>query len=413
MNFIKKITKNGVPIYILPMAGAKTVASGVLINVGSRDEKWPAEAGLAHGFEHMFFQGTKNFPDKKTLSEYIEEVGGIKNAFTSRELTFFYNQVPYPEFKRSVRLLGEQIENSLIPAEKINLEMQVIVQELKRAEDNPEIFLSNFTYQTVYKNHSLSQSPYGKKESLLNFKRNDFIGFMNRYYQPENYTFLIAGKIKPNEALREFNRHFKKKIGVNKNNVRLSENFPKKSESVAVAYKKINQVHVNLAAPILSAIIKEKISLDLFSLMIGSGSASPLFEEIRNKRGLCYQVYASYYQGIDAGLFRIYMATGKEKYKEAIDVAFSVIEKNRTNKERLNKIKKMKLGKLSLKYEDPLNVITDAAYMTAFMGRPLGYKEIEKSIKNITIEDIKKVVNKYLKFEQFTIVLVAPEDFRQ
>src|SRR3989344_7349436 len=105
MNFIKKITKSGVPLYILPMPMANTVASGVLVNVGSMDEIMPQEAGIAHGFEHLFFQGTKKFPDKKILSEYIEEIGGFKNAFTAKELTFFYNQVPFVEFERGVNLL--------------------------------------------------------------------------------------------------------------------------------------------------------------------------------------------------------------------------------------------------------------------------------------------------------------------
>lgn len=411
MNFVKKFTKSGIPIYILSMPAAQTVACGVLVNVGSRDEKWPEEAGLAHVFEHLFFQGSKKFSNRKALYEYIEEVGGHGNAFTSRELTFFYNQVPFLEFERSVNILSEQIQHSLIVSEKISLEIQVIIQELRQSQDNPETFLQDLTYRAIYKNHPLSHSPLGLEESLSKFKREDFFNFINRYYYPGNFTFFVVGRIDSDEAVKMFDRYFVTRVD-RPRNIRAQQNLLEKPDNRIIASKKINQVHINLAAPILFANRQEKIFLDLFSLMIGSGASSPLVEEIRNKRGLCYRVYSGYYVGTDAGLFRIYMTTGLEKHKEVIDLAFSILENNKNNHERLEKVKLMKLGKLALKYENPINIIIDAAYGTVFIGEPQDYKEINESIKDVTIQDILKVTEKYLKPEQFTTALLIPEDLK-
>ncbi|MBI3046375.1 MAG: insulinase family protein [Candidatus Harrisonbacteria bacterium] len=410
MNFIKKITKSGVPLYILPMPSANTVASGVLVNVGSRDEKMPEEAGLAHGFEHMFCQGSKKFPNKKSLFEYIEEIGGVRNAFTWKEITFFHNQVPFNEFERGVDLLSEQIQYSLIQEEKVSKEMKVVMQELKRRQDSPAIFLGDLTFEAVFGDHPIGHMTLGNEQTLLRFNRESFISFLNRYYNSSNYTFLVAGNVDPDLALDTFNKYFVLKAGEKNIRPRLSIQPAKKT---AVFYKGINQAHINLAIPIDVNSLKEKWSLNLFAMMIGYGSSSPLYIEIRDKRGLCYSVNANYYWGTDYGLFKIYMATDKEKYKEAIDLAFSVLTENKNNATLLEKAKKMELGALARRFENPINIISDAAESVAFTGSPYGFQEVGKAIKDITIQNIEKVVDKYLKPEQFTAVLLAPEDFKE
>lgn len=410
MNFIKKITKSGVPLYVLEMPGANTIASGVLVNVGSRDEIMPQEAGLAHGFEHMFCQGSKKFPDKKSLFEYVEEIGGIRNAFTWKELTFFHNQVPFQEFERGVDLLSEQIQHSLIQEEKVSKEMQVVIQELKRRQDSPAILSGDLTFEVIFGDHPLGHMTLGNEETLLKFNRENFISFLNRYYNSNNYTFLVAGNIDPDVALDTFDKYFILKSG--EKNIRPHLPTQKNVKNPAVFYKKINQAHINLATAINTANLKERWSLNLFAMMIGYGSSSPLYIEIRDKRGLCYSINVSYYWGTDYGLFKIYMATDKEKYQEASVLALSILNKNKNNTALLEKAKKMELGVLARRFENPLNIIFDAADSITFTGNPYGYQEVSQAIKDITIQDIEKVVDKYLKPEQFTTVLLGPEEMK-
>lgn len=408
MNFIKKITKSGAPLYVFPMSAANTVASGVLVNVGSRDEKMPGEAGLAHGFEHMFCQGSKKFPNKELLFEYIEKIGGIRNAFTWKEMTFFHNQVPFKEFERGVDVLSEQIQHSLIEEEKISKEMQVVMQELKRKQDNPAIFSGDLTFEFIFGDHPMGHMTLGTEETLLKFKRENFVNFLNRYYNSNNYTFLVAGNIDPEAALKTFDKYFTEKSG--QINTRAFLPISERVKGKTVFYKKINQAHINSAVPIANAELKEKWSLYLFSMMIGYGSSSPLYIEVRDKRGLCYSINANYYWGTDYGLFKIYAATSKEKIQEVIDLSLSTLFANKNNENLLKKAKNMELGKIARQFENPLDIIVEAAYSVSFAKQPLGYKETEFIIEDISIRDIKTVVDKYLRPDKFTSVILAPED---
>ncbi len=412
MHWIKKTTKNGIPLFVYPMPHVHTVASGVLVNVGSRDENLPDEAGIAHGFEHLFFQGTRKFPTQKELGEYIEEVGGYKNAFTSKELTFFYNQMPYHEFGRGIEVLSEQIQYSLIPEEKVATEMKVVLQELKRAQDTPQRVAWDLLWETIFKGHPLSHSVLGMEETLKKFARRHFLDFMDRFYAPDNYVFIVAGKIDPELAQERFEGYFQQQLTGKKNK---RQNLPQPTTArlpKAITRKKISQAHVYAGAPIFPANPKERSALELFSAMLGRGFASPLFEEIRNKRGLCYTVSSSYYRGTDNGVFQIYMATQPEKYEEAVNIALDLLYETSADAKRLEKSRGMVTGGFALSNENPYDIVSNNAYAVTFDGKPVDFEEYKKRLEEIAIKDVESVVEKYLKPENFTTALVLPEDYQ-
>lgn len=408
MTFIKKELKMGAILYVLPVPQAHTVASGVLVNVGSREERNPKESGLAHAVEHMLLQGTKRFPDKKSLSEFIEEVGGIKNASTSKESTLFFNQVPFEEFERSVVMLSEQVQHSLLLPKNIASEVQVIVQEINRAFDLPAKMVYEKAWEYIFKGHPLGHMVLGTKESVLGFKLEDLVSFMERYYHPSNYTFLVVGNIDPDNVEHLINQYF---VGQKKEtkNERFSESLNPPKVREYIEHKPINQAHISLAAPIHSANESEKFCLKSFAMMASSGSSSPLFDEVRTKRGLCYSINTFFYAGVQEGLFMVDMATGPDKYQEAIDATFAVLEKTKNNQERLEKSKRRKLGGLALANENPLDVLLESAKDITFYGRPMEYDEIKAITERVTIEEIQKVVDKYLRRDQFYSILILPE----
>ncbi len=409
MNFIHTTTKSGISLYVLPMPGAHSVASGVLVRVGSRDEKLPEEAGLAHAFEHMFFQGTKKFPTQKELSEYIEGVGGSYGAFTTKEMTFFWSHVPFKEADRGIEVLSEQLYHSLIPEEKIVSEIHIILQELNRAYDNPEKMSYEITWQNLFKNHPLGHITLGTKESLLNLKREQFLSFIERFYHTGNFTLIIAGNITPERAKEMCEEYFTEK-SIKEENKRAVQKIQKTLDNPVIVKKKINQAHVSIAVAIEDATPQEKRILTLYGLMLGSGKASPLFQEIREKRGLCYAIFSNLYSGSAESVFRIGMATAKEKYQEAMQAVFLILENAKRDRKRLEETKKRSIGALSLHFNNPYDVIEGAAYGTLFYGKPQGLQEVTEAIRGITIQDIEKTVDKFLKPENFTTVLLMPDD---
>lgn len=412
MNFIQTKTKSGIPLYILPIPGAHSIASGVLVNVGSRDEKIPEEAGLAHAFEHMLLQGTKEFPNKKILSEYIEEVGGFQNALTWKEITFFYNQLPSSAFERSIYILHEQLYNSLFLEENIKKEMEVIIEERRKREDNPDINLTDFTYAHLFKNHPLGNSPVGTEESLHSLKRDHFLSFIERYYHPGNFSFIIVGNIDPDYAKKIIDQNFPEKIEKGKE-VRQTQKLESVEKKIIIP-KKIQQVYARYVARIVGANPREKGILNLYAAVLGSGSSSPLSQEIRDKRGLSYSVGAYYEPGTDIGLFGVRMGVKRERYEEAITCATSIIQEYAGNEIRIKHTKNAEIGGLALDFDaSPANILRKAAFDTILFGAPRGYEEIKKRIEEITIQEIENIVKKFLKPENFTTVLLMPEDIKQ
>ncbi len=411
-NFSKIITKSGAPLWTLTLPHLNSVAAGALVFSGSRDEDWPQEAGIAHALEHMHFQGTENFQTSKDVSAYIEEIGGTINAWAWKEMTFYNVRVPAVYKQRAIHIISEQLNKSLFPGEKIATEMKNIIQEIKERNDDWPRFASVANSQLVYKNHPLSKDTLGLENSLLSFKKNNFLNFKNRYYNPGNYAFIVAGKITQDEASAIFDEYFSKEKNI-KRNIRQVEKLTIKNEKKQIINKDTKQLHVVLSAVSGAAKDKESLYLDFFRDMISGGKSFPLFQEVRNKKGLCYAIGASLDKWSDVGKFNVYIGTDPKRYKEAIDVILEVIEKYKSNEVLLNKVKNLKIGKLDLLCENTSDIINTAAKDITFIGEPRDYKKTIEEIKEVNIDDIKKAVDRYLKPELIFTTMVAPLDFKE
>lgn len=409
-NFSKTITKSGVPLWTLFSSNHNSVSIGVLVKCGTRDEIWPKEAGIAHALEHMHFQGTENFPNSLKLAEYIEEIGGRMNAWTGSERTFYFTRVPVGHAERAVRIISEQMEKSIFPEEKIPAEMKAIVQEINKRDDNPRAYLWKLATEFIYKTHPLAKDTLGLEESVLALTRNDFLNFKKRYYDPSNYVFIAVGNISEKEALELFEKYFEEKSEMEPN-IRKNEIAPIQTERQFIKRKELNQLHLDMNALVEAGEDKSSLYLDFFSRMISGGMSFPLFQEVRDKRGLCYTIGSSMQKRSDFGVFDIYMGTDSKRYKEAIDAVLEVIEKSKSDEVLLNKVKNLSIGRLLLNYENTGDIIMRAMKDITFLGHPRGFEEVKKEIEEVDIDNIKQAVDKYLKPEQILTIMLAPKDF--
>jgi predicted Zn-dependent peptidase len=176
--------------------------------------------------------------------------------------------------------------------------------------------------------------------------------------------------------------------------------------------KDVKQIHLTLSAATGEAKEKESLYLDFFRAMISGGMSFPLFQELRDKRGLCYNVYAGINKWSDVGKFYIYIGTDPKRYKEAISASFEVIEKSKSDEKLLEKVKNMIIGELTLDYEDTKRIIGIAAHEIAATEEPRGYNQIIQEIKEVDINNIKNVVDKYLKPELIFTTIIAPKNFK-
>ena len=410
LNFSELKTRIGAPLWILSSANYNSVTVGLLVNCGARDEIYPKEAGIAHALEHMHFQGTEKLPTSMSLTDYIEGTGGRISAFTNSERTFYFARVPAEYAEKAVYALSEQMQNSIFPEEKIPIEMKNVVQEIRRRNDSPQSYLWFLAQKFIYNNHPLSRDILGMEESVLGFTKSDFLTFKNRYYNSSNYIFVVVGDITKDKALELFNKYFGDKLEKNPNN-RKKEDVLAPANKQFIENKGLDQLHLSLDALIGEGKDKSTLYLEFFRDMISGGMSFPLFQEIRDKRGLCYSINAALMRRMDVGDFNIYIGTDPKRYKEAISAIFEVIEKSKTDETLLNRVKNLKLGKLMLRYESAQEVIYSAADDIRFLGRPRGFREIKKEIEEVGIEDIKKSVDKYLNPDSIYITMLAPNDF--
>ncbi len=410
LNFEKLVTKTGVPLYVMHLPHANSVAAGVLVHSGSRDEKHPDKNGLAHALEHMVSQGTKHFPTSKHLEEYLEEVGGNANAWTGQEGTFFHATVPAEHAERAITYLGEELTTPLFPEEKLRTEMNNIIEEIKMRDDEPSTALYDLSFKQLYGIHPLSNPIVGNRNSVTSFSRNDLVDFWETHYHPSNFTFIAAGNISGNTARTLFEKQFS---GISDAPKPMREEIPfrQPKKKLFIINRDIQQV--NLAIISILGKGKDMDAMDMYTTMISGGASFPLFQEVRDKNGLCYSIHASVEKFSDVSRFYLYIGTSVENYKKAIDLSVNIIQGSKHDEHLLQKAKQTRLGRFAVYYEEPVNIINFNAEEIMIHGKPLSYVDFVKETNAITIDDITRGADAYLNTDQLYTSIVAPHSLHE
>lgn len=412
--WVKLKAECGAPVWVNYDASKKGMAADAIVPRGSCDDNWPGQAGLAHAMEHMTFQGTERFKGQKELSEQIEEYGGKLNAATSREMTFFYSVLPIEFAERGFIHLNEMLLHSLFRPENIKTEMSNIVQEIKRAKNNPVRVAADIFLDAVYKGHPFAKPTLGTEEAVTSFRQKDFLECMNNFYYPENLIFVVAGGLEPEKAKALVDKFFPASSPARKPTNRiipasLVGNTPR---FLFVPRNDWEQANIFIGTTVTEGNSAEMRAINFYVKMIDGGSMSgPLFQEVRNKRGLAYEIEA------EADFFRllslvsIYVGTDSSKHQEATDVIIKVIRENKNSRELFEKTKVKLLGANALYFDSmsPVSMIDSATENIIIRDQPIVFEDRKKEIEAITLEEVEAVVDKYFSPDRITTVVVGPE----
>ncbi len=413
MEWQKFKTTIGSPLYVCEMPGAQSVSSAVLVRAGTRDEKWPEEAGLAHALEHMMFHGAGIFQDSQALSEAIEKTGGWLNAFTGSEATCYTNGVP-PEFlDEALFVLFQQMSNPLILKDKISTEMANIIEEIKMYYDNPRE-LSGFIFdESLYAGHGLGKNTLGTIKALKSFDQPTFLKFFNRLYHPRNFVFVVAGAVEAGRVSELVNsnfgdgssfRHYLFQVVTAR-----STGFAKiDSVRERIEEREIEQANIRFGWIVPPASSQKAVVFRVFCEMLSGGMSSPLFQEVREKRGLCYAVEAFTEQFSDTGDFQIYIGTDSRKVGEAISVSVDVVKNTASRADLLEKVKNSMSGRIKMQSESTLGMLYQTLHKIGGGREPQSLKETLDEIGLVTIEEIEKAVEEYLTEEKLVKAMVLP-----
>ncbi len=307
--------KNGIPVLIENIENLNSVALGIFVKTGAKNEL-PGEEGVSHLLEHMMFKGTKNRSSKE-ISETIDNEGGIVNAYTSKEMTVYYIQMLSHKLDIGADILTDIFLNSTFTEENLEKEKNVVVEEIKMYEDIPEDKVHDENVRFAI-NGNQSNIVLGSIESVKNISREKLVSYFEERYVPSKMVISVAGRVDKDEIMEllnrgigslekdEFEREYDGSMSINS-----GENIIK---------RETNQMHLCFNTKGVSLTDEIKYSVSIISNILGGNMSSRLFQKIREEKGLAYSVYSynSFFE--EGGLFTVYAGTTKENYMDVINM---------------------------------------------------------------------------------------------
>jgi predicted Zn-dependent peptidase len=398
---------NGLTITSQYISGMKSASVNMGIKVGSRYES-KTTAGISHFIEHMLFKGTITRPSPLLISDTIEKTGGIINASTDHESTIYTCKTDGTHILESLDLLFDMILNSRFLCADINMERKVIIEEINGVNDFPDTKAAANLSHLMWPNQSLGTDIAGTLESVNNINKTDLIKFHNRYYVPNNICVSLAGNINHSEVVKAV-----KKMSTNMAPSNL-KTFPlatinQNNSKFHLEKRVCDQVHISIGYVVLSRDDPDRYAIDILGVLLGEGMSSRLFNEVREKRGLAYDIGVSFLPLNDVGEFQIYASVDKTRYVEAINVILNEVEKSTfdiTEKD-IEKSKNLITGRLFLKMEDTQEVADWNCYQTMFDKKPKSFEETLLKISSINIKQIKSCSQKMLSKNKAHISIIG------
>ena len=397
---------NGLRIAVDEMPEIKTASIIVRVDAGTRHEK-EEENGIAHFLEHMAFKGTKTRTALE-IAEKIENIGGYLNAGTGYEETDYMVKVLSEHLEIGLDVLSDIILNSTFHDKEIEVERGVILQEIAMYLDIPDDVVSDLLRNISYPDHPLGRSILGSANNIKKFKRKDFFGFVQKYYHPKQIIITVAGGVKSSDVFRSIEEKFGYLDGPDF----LSPSEAKFKGGENRIEKQLEQAHFIFALEAPTITDPKVYDARVFSAILGGGMSSRLWQEIREKRGLCYSINSGVESYPDTGQIVIYSGTGSEKISELSYVVVEEIKKLTSNVQdaEVSRAKtRMKAGML-MSLEDPFLRCARMAGLLTTWGRILDLEEIIEKIENVNVQKVKDFGSTLLNSKKGSLALYGPVD---
>ncbi len=384
---------NGLRVATERVPGALSVATGVWVGVGARDE--PAElSGVSHFLEHLLFKGTAE-RSAQDIARSVDRVGGEMNAFTTKESTAFYCRLPADRMALGLELLGDVLCNPALRAEDVDMERQVILEELAMDDDSPDDVAHRLLAEALFPDHPLGWETAGRREIVEVLSADDVRAFHEARYVAEAIVVAVAGPIDHDEVVASVTERFA--------GVRNGPPVRNRSRPAGTEHRQIwedddtEQVHLVIGMQSPDRHDPDLPALDVVNHVFGGGMSSRLFEEIREKRGLVYSVYSGAGAYSDAGMFTIYAGSQPRHLGEVqrlIEVEIDRLRTDSITSDELEIAQGYLCGAYVMGLEDT------GARMSRLGGQMLAYGEIRpvdqqlRRWQAVTLDDARAVTER-------------------
>lgn len=390
MNVKVSTLKNGLRVISDPMPGLETAAVGVWVDTGARHET-AEENGISHVLEHMAFKGTGK-RSALQIAELIESVGGHLNAYTSRDQTAYFARVLKDDLPLAVDILGDILLHSSFDQTEIAREKEVIVQEIGQTYDTPDDIIFDHLQEASFPDQPIGRSILGTVGKVRGFDRSMIAGYMKSHYLAPKMVLSASGAVDHDRLVMLAEKAFdglaaKGETGMEPAHYSGGE-FREERE--------LEQVHYALSVPGISYTDDDYYTAQVLSGLLGGGMSSRLFQEIREKRGLCYSVFSFSSSFADTGTFSVYAGTGEEHIKELSHMLTDELLRasDGIQQAEVERAKAQLKASLLMGMESPASRSEVHARQILIYGRVLPTSEISESIDAVTVEATQNLAGK-------------------
>jgi predicted Zn-dependent peptidase len=382
---------SGLRVVTEQMTGMRSVALGVWVDVGSRDER-PAVAGTSHFLEHLLFKGTRT-RTARDIAEAFDAVGGDLNAFTAKEYTCYYCRVRDEDLPMAVEFMSDMLQNSRLAREDVEAERQVILEEINMRDDDPGDLIHDLFAETLWGGHPLGRPVLGTRETIGSISRDQIKRFYDRLYRPSHFVVAAAGNL-DHEALcalveGAIDTGPLLSAGTTRTG-RTGGDVPAASGSRLVRTRQTEQAHMSLGTNAYSRRDPQRFAFSVVNSALGGGMSSRLFQEIREKRGMAYSVYSYHSMFAETGVFAVYAGTTPSKAQDVLAIIgreMDDIAGGGLTDEELDRAKGHLKGGLVLSLEDTPGRMSRIGKSEISHGEILSVDEVLERTEAVTRED--------------------------
>ncbi|MEA3320155.1 MAG: pitrilysin family protein [Bacillota bacterium] len=400
----KHTCSNGVRIVLENIPHVRSVAIGVWIGTGSRNED-NVNNGVSHFLEHMFFKGTET-KNAREIAEAFDSIGGQVNAFTSKEYTCYYAKVMDEHSSYALGVLADMFFHSIFDEEELKKEKNVVYEEIKMYEDAPDDIVHDVLARASYGNHPLGYPILGTEETLSAFNGDTLREYMKETYTPDNVVISVAGNID-----ESFVKEIENLFGSYETGHSKREYVKPSFETGRIAKKKTTeQAHLCIGYDGLQIGDKDIYNLIVLNNVLGGSMSSRLFQDVREERGLAYSVYSYHSTFQDNGMLTIYGGTGSNQLDllfETIQQTLNTLKRDGITKKELVNSKEQIKGSLMLSLESTNSRMSRNGKNELLLGRHRSLDDILERINSITEESVNNLATKIFT-DEYSVALISP-----
>jgi predicted Zn-dependent peptidase len=412
MSVRRTVLPSGLRIVTEEVPSVRSAAIGIWVNVGSRDET-PAVAGASHFLEHLLFKGTTR-RNALEISSTIEAVGGEMNAFTSKEYTCFYARVIDTDLPMAIDVVSDLITSSIVSALDVDAERKVVLEEIAMRDDDPSDLVHDLYAETYYGDTQLGRPILGTIKSIKDMTRSSVFNYYKKKYLPQDLVVAVAGNIKHKRVVAMVEEALSRDNFLDvKGSPQIRPNTPVKTkpmQSVGLMTRKTEQAHMFYGMEGVARSDERRFAMGVLASALGGGMSSRLFQEIREKRGLAYSVYAYAQQFAGSGQIGFYAGCNPTKAIEVVEIIREVLAdvvENGMSHEEVERAKGAVRGSLVLSQEDSGSRMSRIGKNEIVYGQVMGFDDILKAISRVNPTDVREIANEFLT-KSPTLALVGP-----